>query len=84
MIALKDVGFVVRSNGDSREGERRLEVRLAKGDEFVAWFQCWIRESAGDPIVSTNTQFVARKGLSKEQFDAVKEWLRHQSVITTY
>ena len=58
--------------------EKRIEIRVVKNNDFVAWFQSTTRIRDGVRVTTINTQFVERHELTPQQVLAVRKWLREQ------
>lgn len=78
MQDLVSLGLTIRAASGSSKCERRIEIRLASSDSFVAWFQSNARMSDGELVVSTHTQIIRRNELNEQQLSAVRGWLREQ------
>jgi hypothetical protein len=55
-----------------------MTVRLASGNQVVAWFRAGARTSDGTSISDCTWQFVRRHELTARQVVVVKRWLRKQ------
>ncbi len=57
----------------------REELRLLLDQSLVASHQTTIRISAGEQVLSTNTQFIQRSDLNMIQIRRINEWLRERA-----
>lgn len=69
--------------------EVRAEVHSLVRSDFIACFSATLRTSGGEQVLNTSSQFVQREYLSRDQIDAVTQWLRDSAIsarwrLTTY
>ncbi len=88
--ALAALGFVLTEHFTRTTHLHEARKNLySSSRELIASFSASIRTSDGEQVLNTSSQFVQRNTLSREQIDAVTDWLRECSIsarwrLTTY